>query len=494
MKKKNLMSRGMGLMIMLPLSLAACDTATPSDRKPYEADEETPTPTKETEKPTEAEDTPAPEPDTEPQAGPDYDVIYASVLQENLDVIQNGYDYEKDYKYLSSGIMERVMYGDKDELLNSLGYAIVDLSGDGVPELLIGENAKFTDEDTADTSYVYAAFTCVKDKPEWVFEGWARSSNRYLGNGFFYHDGSGGAAHSYIGRFHLSADGTKQVWDEFYFTDDSSGELKYYSNNTGEGDPAASEELSIKGEEFYDLIDNSVMQKLAFMPISSFKGAVVNTGAGHNTAQISDEPIVGSWGLRSYVNMDIISYHIYDDGTWLAVENMPSYVLDGSFSANEHLSGTWKEGKGGSAGYYAYDLYDENGHLYKPVLVYDEDGEMVMNTGNNLVFYSGDLYIDSEIVGKWLSNRGSGVEFDDKGNWNYYDDEGSWLFGGHCVITNGPGYTYLRLHTQAGDSGNAVFAEGEFYMNNTGYNVIDMNYTPAFEDITGDEDSLSKGR
>lgn len=494
MKKKNLMSRGIGLMIMLPLTLAACDTATPSDRGPYEAGEETPTPTKETEKPTEAIETPTPEPDIEADTKPDYEDIYAPVLQENLDAIQNGYDSDKLYEYISSGVMERVAYGDKDELLNSLGYAIVDLSGDGVPELLIGENAKYSDEDTADTSYVYAAFTCVKDKPGWVFEGWARNSYRYLGDGSFYYLGSGGAAHTYIGRFHLGTDGTKQIWDEYYYTDDSSGELKCYSNDSGPEIPAHAVEMNIPAEDFLSLTDNYRMQKIAFKPISSFKGAVVNTTSATPSQQHSEEPIVGCWGLRSYVNMDIIEYRIFDDGTWLAVEMMPSFITDGTLSKTADLCGTWEQGRGGSAGYYAYNLLDENGNIYEPVLVYeDEMGDMVMNFTNDLQFYYSDIYIPKEIEGSWVNARGCEISFDDKGDWNYYDDEGIWKSGGHAVISNGPGYTYLRLHTPAGDTGNVIFAEGKYYEDNTGYYVIDMKFAPEFKDIAGSGDSFSKG-
>ena len=70
----------------------------------------------------------------------DYEVVYAPVKDEVLDLIINGYDYEKDYVYPSSGIMESVMYRTKTDLLNNIGYVIEDINGDGIPELLIGED------------------------------------------------------------------------------------------------------------------------------------------------------------------------------------------------------------------------------------------------------------------------------------------------------------------------------------------------------------------
>ncbi|MBR6257896.1 MAG: hypothetical protein IKR23_11000 [Lachnospiraceae bacterium] len=498
MRKKNLWNRGAGLLVILPLalSLSACDGGSSgNNRDLYEADEETPTPTeKAEEQPTEAD--PTPEPDIEPiqEAKPDYEEIYAPVLQENLDAIQNGYDYDKEYDYISNGMLEKIMYSDKDVLLDSIGYAIVDVTGDGIPELLIGENAAFDEMDDKESSYIYAGFTCLDGEPVWMIEGWARNSIRWMGDGKFFNFGSSGASHSSFGEFHMNNDGTVMIWDDFYFTDEKASDLAYYHNNEGIPDPDISEELNISGVDFWKIADDFKMQKIAFKSIDSFKGAVTTAtgGSASNTKQ-SAEPIVGSWGLRSYVNMDIKDYIVFEDGTWLAVETMPSYTVDGSLTKSTGLCGTWEEGRGGSAGYYAYNLLDENGDLYEPVLVYeDEDGYMVMNFTGNMQFYYSDFYVPEEIAGSWTTPRGTEIVFDDQYNWTYYDDEGNFILGGHCVIDSGPGYEYLRLHTLAGDTGNIVFAEGKFYEDNTGYNVIDMKYNPVFKDMTGNGATYSK--
>ena len=501
MKKKNLWNRGLGLLVVLPLtfSLAACDSNSPSGRDHYEddeEDEETPTPTKAVEE-TPTEEAPTQEPDNTSAAKPDYDAIYAPILEEVLEAVRDGYDFDKDYSYLSTGIMERCMYGDKNLLLNSIGYMIADISGDGVPELLIGEIGAYDEQDKNGSAYIYDAYTCADDKPVSVFEGWARNSQRWIGDGKFYNTGSNGAMYSSYGQFHLSADGTEQIWDDFYFTTDENGDIAYYHNNTGVTDPDVSEKLDVSVSEFMDTVEAFEVKPLTFMPIGYYKGTSSAQSGGNSSSSVAskaDEPIVGSWNLRSYVNMSVRSYEIFEDGTWLAVESMPSYLIDGSLSELENLSGTWEEGNGGSAGYNAYNLLDENGDVFMPVLVYDEDGTMAMNTGGNVIFYYSDPYIDPEIVGTWLTEKGSGIEFDDKGNWNYYEDDGTWQFGGHCVVAGEPGGVYLRLHTQAGNSGNTVFAEGEFYMNNNGYNVIDMKFAPEFRDVIAEEASLSKSR
>ena len=348
MKKKNLWNRGVGLMIMLPLafSLTACDGGSgDSDRNRYEEDEETPTPTeKPAEAPTEADPTPEPDIEPEPEEKIDYEEIYAPVLEENLSAIRDGYDFDKTYQYLSTGIMERCMYGEKDELLASIGYMIADISGDGIPELLIGENASY-DGTNAESAYIYDAYTCSDGKPVGVFEGWGRNSQRWMGNGLFYNFGSGGAMYNIFGQFHLSTDGTQVIWDDYYFTAEENGEMVYYHNTEGVSDPAVSEKLDLTDKEITDLLNSFETKTLTFKLIGSYKGSAETQSSNTHTTN-ADEPIVGNWGLRSYADTEIKDYIVFDDGTWLAVESMPSYTVDGSFTKATGLCGTWEEGRG----------------------------------------------------------------------------------------------------------------------------------------------------
>ena len=494
MRKKNLWNRGVGLLVMLPLafSLAACDSGSNGGRDRYEADEETPTPTEKPEEtPTE---TPTPEPDIEhtPVEKIDYEEVYAPVLEENLSAIRDGYDFDMNYQYISTGIMERIMYGEKDELLVNIGYMIADISGDGIPELLIGENAA-DGVNSGESAYIYDAYTCVDGKPVTVFEGWVRNSQRWMGNGWFFNFGSGGAMYNIFGQFHLSTDGTVVIWDDYFFTADENGELVLYHNTAGVSDPGISEQIDMTDDEITELINSYETKTLTFKPIGSYKGSAAAQSSGNQHVSTAEEPIVGVWGLRSYANMDIKDYIVFEDGTWLAVESMPSYTVDGSFTKATGLCGTWEEGRGGSAGFYAYNLLDENGDLYEPVLVHEDDmGNMVMNFTGNLEFYYSDFYVPDEIVGSWVTPKGTEIIFDDAYNWEYRDDEGNWILGGHCVIDTVPEGEYLRLHTMAGDTGNYIFAEGKFYEDNTGYDVIDMKYYPMFKDIAGTGSTYSK--
>ena len=129
--------------------------------------------------------------------------------------------------------------------LETLGYAVEDLSGDGVPELVIGF--------LPDHSILqYAVYTLVDRRPQVVFED-EEGSLGYLGNGSFHYvvslpTGMG------QGTVSLSQDGTQILWEDFYFTLDDifgGGTVTIYHNTTGSLDPAESELTDWTMEYFY---------------------------------------------------------------------------------------------------------------------------------------------------------------------------------------------------------------------------------------------------
>ena len=129
--------------------------------------------------------------------------------------------------------------------LETLGYAVEDLSGDGVPELVIGF--------LPDHSILqYAVYTLVDGRPQVVFED-EEGSLGYLGNGSFHYvvslpTGMG------QGTVSLSQDGAQILWEDFYFTLDDifgCGAVTIYHNTTGSLDPAESELTDWTMEYFY---------------------------------------------------------------------------------------------------------------------------------------------------------------------------------------------------------------------------------------------------
>lgn len=132
-----------------------------------------------------------------------------------------------------------------EDPLETLGYAVEDLSGDGVPELVIGF--------LPDHSILqYAVYTLVDRRPQVVFED-EEGSLGYLGNGSFHYvvslpTGMG------QGTVSLSQDGTQILWEDFYFTLDDifgGGTVTIYHNTTGSLDPAESELTDWTMEYFY---------------------------------------------------------------------------------------------------------------------------------------------------------------------------------------------------------------------------------------------------
>ncbi len=202
-----------------------------------------------------------------------YHQNYHPVLDEYLDLLENGYDDEKEYKYVSTGYIERVNSQGKEEMKKITGYKIVDVSGDDIPELLMGENMEFYEKEA---SYIYAVYTCDKEgQPIESFSGWYRNAYFYDGDGYFIHQGSGGAMYSIFGKGHLKEDGTSLIWDDYYFTyDKEDGSIGFYHNKTGNWDPKASEELHISDEEFWDILKNYPIEVIQWDNLAAFPSLV----------------------------------------------------------------------------------------------------------------------------------------------------------------------------------------------------------------------------
>lgn len=150
-----------------------------------------------------------------------------------------------------TGLSEIVNIAPDGESLNMVGYRIGDISGDGIPELLIGTVKE--NDDTYYVSEVLAVYTLVDGVPTLAFEGWGRSSYQFAVDGQFVYHGSAGAMYSIFAVYGLSTDGTTLEATDFYFTherDDNPSEMGFYFNRTGEWDKSVSEQLMIDQEYF----------------------------------------------------------------------------------------------------------------------------------------------------------------------------------------------------------------------------------------------------
>ena len=310
----------------------------------------------------------------------DYEVVYAPVKDEVLDLIINGYDYEKDYVYPSSGIMESVMYRTKTDLLNNIGYVIEDINGDGIPELLIGEDMVGYYDDITDESYIYNGYTYKDGEIVCFLEGWARSSYRWMGNGNFFYTGSSSAMSSMFGQCCLNADGTELEWVDFYYSDEvGDGSIGFYHNTSGMVDASASERLDLSDEDFWGLMDN-------------YKCGLLDWNLIGEGIELSDEDkmmddIIGDWlfpngAVLSLNNGD--SWTLYDDeGNWLFGGDFETDDQLGDFQIRlfSEVGDTGNNQVATGTFYYAADGYPALDVEFEKYLTEFTDGKVTLNKG-----------------------------------------------------------------------------------------------------------------
>lgn len=207
----------------------------------------------------------------------DYEAMYAPVFEEVLEAINDGYDFDKEYKYTGNGLSEKIMYPGEGDLHDTVGYLMKDMNEDGIPELLIGSDEKY--DDIPPRSVIYNLFTIKDDEIVSVFEGWARSCYQMMGDDHFYYVGSGGAAITLFGEDHLSKYGCDLVWDDFYFSDEKEGgEIGLYHNDTGIFDANVSEEMNMSEDEFFAKMDDYEARcvMIPWTPVGNYKSGNSN--------------------------------------------------------------------------------------------------------------------------------------------------------------------------------------------------------------------------
>lgn len=171
-----------------------------------------------------------------------------------------------------TGVEEALNWMKVEGALSGVGYLEKDITGDGVPELIIGA-VPGTGTQTGADNAAYAVYTLVSGRPQLVFEGWERNRYRYLGNGRFFNQGSNGAMYSIFGTYALSSNGQSLQNEEYFFTYDKANQgMGLYRNTTGQWDPAVSEELKITESAFWQIekrMENQIV-RMNFIPLKNF--------------------------------------------------------------------------------------------------------------------------------------------------------------------------------------------------------------------------------
>ncbi|HHT19977.1 MAG TPA: hypothetical protein GXZ74_00885 [Tissierellia bacterium] len=253
--------RLIGLVLILTLAITTgCTKEGPTAPQPPAVQE--PMPTEEPEQPpTEKPETAASErpktdePETtEPKEEIDYSKRYQTLLDDYYELIvtNDGWDYPNDGEI---GVVEATLGLEPAQALEHIGYTIEDISGDGIPELLI--TSAHRDEDgQAIGSSVFAAYTYQDGAPHLSFISTARSNYRYKGQGQFHYVGSAGAIYSILGSFTISDDGTTLINQDYYFThekDENYDDIAVFYNDKGIWDREESIELDMTLDDLWQL-------------------------------------------------------------------------------------------------------------------------------------------------------------------------------------------------------------------------------------------------
>lgn len=264
----------------------------------------------------------------------DYNLIYTPVIEKYCDVIgeiveTNEIPFETEDGFM--GIYETALWL-KEDTFDEIGYVIEDISGDGVPELIIGcaekEEWAYTKND------IFAVYTVKDEAPLFVLEGRSRSAFSLMEGNSLFHTGSSGAAYSIFGEYYLSDDGAELICKDYYFTAEEDGDytkIAFYHNETGEWDVGSSEKFDSGEEEFWakqnSYSDRTV--EVAFIPLSEVKGNDDEEQCATVTADFAE-------------NVDLTEYDefVADDGE---MQNRIVFFSDGKAENFKFIGLTFKD-------------------------------------------------------------------------------------------------------------------------------------------------------
>ena len=204
------------------------------------------------------------------KAVPVYEQEYANVVDGVYEFIANGNSNNLPEQG-RTGIYEVRDFADREAAMQQLGYTLQDISGDGIPELLIG----WISQKRGLGHYgkeIYEIYTFADGRVKYVAEGWSRSSLQLMANDNLVTRGGTGISHQVLAVEHLLPDGNLGC-HELYFTWPKDDGLGVYRNMTCRSEADASQETDMTVEEFNEMrseyANHSV--EIEFLPLKDFK-------------------------------------------------------------------------------------------------------------------------------------------------------------------------------------------------------------------------------
>lgn len=236
----------------------------------------------------------------------DYAQRYSKVLDDFHALIASGGDGSVTVEG-EGGVGEAIRSNEEDDNFAIVGYAIEDFSGDGIPELIIG--------DTVYGGMIYTLYACADGEPRCILESYYRSRYSWMGGNEFFYEGSGGAIYNIFAHYTISLDGGELLCQDYYFsheTDETFEEIGFYHNSSGDMDPAVSTMLSSE-EEFWMLQEelSGKVQEIELIPFSEYEPWIITKVETAKGEEVLNEKIPyekRSGLMRTFVDRSHLSY------------------------------------------------------------------------------------------------------------------------------------------------------------------------------------------
>ncbi|MBQ4567069.1 MAG: hypothetical protein IJA79_02965 [Desulfovibrio sp.] len=199
---------------------------------------------------------------------------YAPILKNLQHILANGLE-GRERGDGEHGVMEAMTGQEGPEALRSVGWLVRDLSGDGIPELLVGAVSQDADGKSRGGD-IYALYTLKDGKPHLTQEGTLRNAFSLMGNGRFFQTGSGGGMRRIFAIVSLTPDATALTCRDFWFTHEKASPewgMGFFHNTTGEMDISRSQEVD---EALFTARTDAMQQECQIAEFTPFSQAIAD--------------------------------------------------------------------------------------------------------------------------------------------------------------------------------------------------------------------------
>ncbi len=145
---------------------------------------------------------------------------------------------------------------------DTLGYALKDISGDNVPELLIGDIPE------GGRQILFAVYSLNGKTPKVLASGHYRNAYHLLRSGELFMTASASAASSIYATYKPDFHASKLDATEYRFSAlDDSNQIKYYQNAYGKYDKATSQQIA---PDDFEMMEEKLYKQITTVPLTSF--------------------------------------------------------------------------------------------------------------------------------------------------------------------------------------------------------------------------------